>query len=127
MIIEAVQYHFPNGRKENITGEVSDDLKSQWTALTAAGLVLEMEVLPRRAGTSDGTPLVHITLTDPGRGDYADQLVPNDKDLIRTVEDMIRTFDPEDFGAWRALWDAEAAEERNDDFMTSIDGDDENA
>lgn len=134
MEIEAVQFHFPHGTPEVITGTVDDALAPQWAAIQATGLRLEMEVLPRT-----NPSLVHITLTDAERGDYVDRLVPNDLDLLKTVEEMIRTFDVDDLAAWRVEWDAEAAgadltevvespvDERNEDFMLSIDnyGDEE--
>jgi hypothetical protein len=112
MEIEAVQFHRPHGEQEVITGQVDDALASQWAAIQAAGLRLEMEVLPGN--------FVSITLTDAPRDDYMIRVVPNDLDLPRTVEDMIRTFDVEELAAWRVEWDTHEAVTSDDPFGAKL-------
>jgi len=102
MIIEATQFHRPHGEQEIITGVVDDALAPQWAAIQATGLRLEMEIV-----SSTTVPnLVSITLTDSERSDYKIHVVPNDVNLLKVVEKMIRTFDVEDLAAWRMEWDA---------------------
>lgn len=115
MIIEATQFLRPNGEKKIVTGVVSDEFRPHWEAVRAAGLALELEILGE-------TDLVSITLTDAPRGDYTTRIVPNDMDVVRTVEDMIKHVDLDDLREWRMCWDADAEASFLDDEDEAAEG-----
>lgn len=83
-IIPFTQYLRPNGRRKEVTIEVSPDVASKAHAIIARGLAFECEEL--------STGQVSLTITDPEEGDLDIRVVPNGPGVREAVEDLVSRF-----------------------------------
>lgn len=85
MNIEFTQFFLPNGRREQVTTEVSDDLRDKVDQILENGFRFEIEVL--RTGH------VSATINDPiGERDAAFSITTNGPEVQAGIEKMIREF-----------------------------------
>jgi hypothetical protein len=96
-VLPVTQFLYPNGRQEPMTCEVPDPdgaVARGYAALTGVGCRLTAEVLPGRGEVS-------MCVEDPEMGDYANELVPNGRQVPLALAEMVRRFDVESYRAWR--------------------------
>lgn len=81
--IPFTQYLRPDGRKVDVSIEVSDEVGTKAHAIIAAGYRFECEILT--------TGQVSVTITDD-EADHAIEIVMNGPDIPVTVERLIMNF-----------------------------------
>jgi hypothetical protein len=83
MIVQVRQYLRPNGRIENVTTDLSDDLASHYSEMIALGWNFGAEVLT--------TGNISLTIEDLDKGeDITGRIVSNDPSVQSAMEDMLR-------------------------------------
>jgi hypothetical protein len=93
MQIQINEFCLPRGQRRVIFGEVSDDCKEGYEALTKAGCRITGEVLR--------TGFVSVTIEEPSLGDYDIQVIKNRPTVIAVLETMIKKFNLIEFEEWK--------------------------
>lgn len=86
------RFHQPNGRQENTTIDVPDEIHAQWQKVEAAGLRMTVELLP--------TGLVSQCIEHPELGDFDMELTKNGPEVVTGLYNLLNRFDPAVVPAW---------------------------
>jgi hypothetical protein len=93
MKIQITQFIPPNGRKEEVTTEVSDECKPQYEAILRNGLRLTAELL-RMHNT------VSCCIENLKYGDFDISLTVNGPQVQTGLEEMLKRFDEQHYLRW---------------------------
>lgn len=95
MEIELTQCIMPDGRREQVTCEIIDELKEQVDFIRECGCEFTCEVL------STGMVATYISL-DGNNGDFDMRVTANNEKVIQSLEEMIAKFTLDRFSKWKA-------------------------